>query len=48
MPEKITLPTALVDQILGYLGNQPYQQVAGLIAAVQKEAQQQIQAPEES
>ena len=42
--EKITLTTELVNAILQYLGTQPYQQVAGIIAAIQKEAQQQQEA----
>jgi hypothetical protein len=41
MPEQITLSVALVNQVLAYLAGQPYQAVAGLIAAIQKEAQAQ-------
>jgi hypothetical protein len=37
--EKMTLSMALVNQILGYLGARPYQEVYQLIEAVQKEAQ---------
>lgn len=37
--EKMTLSMALVNQILGYLGTRPYQEVYQLIEAVQKEAQ---------
>ena len=42
MPEKLELSTGLVNNILGYLGSQPYQSVAGLINAIQKEAQPQL------
>ena len=35
----MTLSMALVNQILGYLGTRPYQEVYQLIEAVQKEAQ---------
>jgi hypothetical protein len=42
MPEKITLSTNLVNQIMAFLGTQPYQQVASLIQAVQQEAQGQV------
>jgi hypothetical protein len=47
MPEFITISTALANQLLAYLGTQPYQQVAGLIAAIQKEAQGQVPAQAE-
>ena len=39
--EKITLPTQLVHACLQYLSTRPYQEVAGLIAEIQKEAQAQ-------
>ena len=39
--EKLTLSTQLVNSILQYLGNQPYAQVAQLIAGIQQEAQAQ-------
>ena len=39
--EKVTLSINLVNQIMAYLGNQPYQTVFQLIDAVQKEAQTQ-------
>lgn len=35
----MTLPMQLINQILGYLGTRPYQEVYQLIEAVQKEAQ---------
>ena len=48
MPEKISLKTNTVNQLLAYLGTQPYQSVAGLIQAIQSEAQGQIaEAPAE-
>jgi len=39
MNDKLTLSTQLVNQILGYLGSRPYQEVFALIDALQKEAQ---------
>jgi hypothetical protein len=39
--EKITLSTALVNQIMAYLGTRPFQEVFQLIAAVQDEAKAQ-------
>lgn len=42
MPEKISLKTNTVNQLLAYLGTQPYQSVAGLIQAIQSEAQGQV------
>jgi len=44
--EKLTLSTQLVNGILQYLGNQPYAQVAQLIAGIQQEAQAQATQPE--
>jgi hypothetical protein len=41
--EKITLSIQLVNQIMAYLGNQPYQGVFQLVDAIQKEAQAQSQ-----
>jgi hypothetical protein len=40
--DKITLSVELVNAILGYLGNQKFVEVQGLIAAVQKEAEGQF------
>ena len=40
--ENITLSTNLVNGILQYLSNQPYGAVAPLIAAIQKEVQDQV------
>lgn len=44
--EKISLSTNLVNAILQYLGNQPYTQVANLIAGIQQAAQAQAPAEE--
>jgi hypothetical protein len=41
--DKITLSLQLVNQIMAYLGNQPYQGVFQLVDAIQKEAQAQAQ-----
>ena len=48
MPEKLELSTNLVNNILGYLGSQPYQSVAGLINAIQQEVTPQLPKKEES
>ena len=40
--EKISLSTNLVNAILQYMGNQPYAQVANLIAGIQQEVQGQV------
>lgn len=37
--QKIELSLGLINAIIGYLGKQPYEQVASLIAAIQQEAQ---------
>lgn len=42
MPEKINLSVNLVNAILGYMGKQPYEQVAPLINAIQDEAKGQV------
>jgi hypothetical protein len=39
--EKITLSIQLVNQIMAYLGTQPYQSVFQLVNEIQKEAQAQ-------
>jgi hypothetical protein len=41
--EKLTLSIQLVNQIMAYLGTQPYQGVFQLVDAIQKEAQAQTQ-----
>ena len=37
--EKLSLSIQLVNQIMGYLGTRPYQEVFQLVDALQKEAQ---------
>jgi hypothetical protein len=39
--EKVTLSIQLVNQIMAYLGEQPYKGVFQLVDAIQKEAQAQ-------
>jgi hypothetical protein len=39
--DKIQLSTQLLNQLLGYLGTRPYQEVYQLIEAVQNEAKNQ-------
>jgi len=43
--EKLTLSTQLVNQIMGYLGTKPFQEVFQLIDAINKEAKNQQQTP---
>lgn len=45
MPDKIELSTQVINAILSYLGKQPFEQVAGLVNAIQQEASPQIPAP---
>jgi hypothetical protein len=40
MNNKITVSTQLLNAILGYLGNKPYQEVFQLVEAIQKEAKE--------
>jgi hypothetical protein len=40
MNQKITVSTQLLNAVLGYLGNKPYQEVFQLIEAIQKEAKE--------
>ena len=42
MNDKLTLSTQLVNQILGYLGQRPYQETFQIIEALQKEAQANV------
>jgi hypothetical protein len=46
----LTLPVELVNQILGYLGSRPYQEVFHLVQAVQSLAKEQMPptAPEDT
>jgi hypothetical protein len=45
--EKIELSVGLVNTILQYLGTKPFQEVAPLIEAIQKQAQTQEIAPDQ-
>jgi hypothetical protein len=40
--EKISLSLNLVNQVMGYLGSRPYQEVFQLINAMQDEAKQAV------
>jgi hypothetical protein len=44
--KEITLPIELANAILQYLGQRPYQEVAGLIADMQKVAQESVKQDE--
>ena len=46
--EKVTLSIQLVNQIMAYLGTQPYQGVFQLVDAIQKEAREQAQVSQEA
>jgi hypothetical protein len=39
--EKLQISTQTLNQIMGYLGTRPYQEVFQLIEAIQKEAKEQ-------
>jgi len=39
--DKLQISTQLLNQIMGYLGTRPYQEVFQLIEAIQKEAKEQ-------
>jgi len=43
--DKITLSINLVNQIMGYLGTRPYQEVFQLVEGLQAEAKAQAPAP---
>lgn len=46
--EKLIVSTQLLNQIIGYLGTRPYQEVHQLIQALQDEAKNQpVSKPEE-
>lgn len=45
MPEKIELSINLINNILGYLGKRPFEEVALLVNSIQQEAAPQIPAP---
>jgi len=44
---KIELPVEIVNQVLGYLGTRPYQEVFHLIQAVQEAAKPQEVEPKD-
>ena len=48
MPNQIALKTTTVNAILAFLGTQPYQSVAGLIQAIQQEANEVLQFSKET
>ena len=43
--EKLQISTQLLNQIMGYLGTRPYQEVFQVIDAIQSEAKNQPEAP---
>ena len=45
MSDKLILSTQLINQILGYLGTRPYQEVFQLVDALQKEAKANMAEP---
>lgn len=45
--DSLIISTTLLNQIIGYLGTRPYQEVHQLISALQEEAKNQPKAPEE-
>ena len=46
--DKMTVSTQLLNNIMGYLGTRPYQEVFQLVEALQAEAKAQTQAPVEA
>lgn len=44
---KLQLPIETVNQLLGYLGTRPYQEVFGLIQAIQEAAKPQEEPKDE-
>lgn len=47
MNDKLIISTQLLNQIIGYLGTRPFQEVHQLIQALQDEAKNQPVAPSE-
>jgi hypothetical protein len=39
--DKVTLSSQLINNLVAYLATRPFQEVAGLIGAIEKEAQAQ-------
>jgi len=48
MQPKIELSVELLNALLNYLGTQPFNEVAGLINAIQEQARGQVPQPAES
>ena len=48
MMDKITLSSQLINNLVAYLATRPFQEVAGLIGAIEKEAQAQQTVPAEA
>ena len=46
--DKMTVSTQLLNNIMGYLGTRPYQEVFQLVEGLQAEAKAQTQAPVEA
>ena len=46
--DKITLSITVLNQVMGYLGTRPYQEVFQLVEAMQKEAKEQTPQQQES
>jgi hypothetical protein len=44
--ESLQISTQLLNQIIGYLGTRPYQEVHQIIQALQQEAANQLAAPQ--
>lgn len=45
--ESLQISTQLLNQIIGYLGTRPYQEVHQIISALQEEAKNQPPSPQE-
>ena len=44
---KITISVQILNQVMGYLGSRPYQEVYQLITALQDEAKEQLAVKED-
>jgi hypothetical protein len=45
--DKITISVQILNQVMGYLGSRPYQEVYQLITALQDEAKEQLAVKED-
>ena len=45
--DKITISVQILNQVMGYLGARPYQEVYQLITALQSEAKEQLAVKED-